>query len=553
MGREMQREVVKGLIDCFDYFKKYYVDVLESLKAMLEVLLIYRQNPDALFSKQSLAQQADELGISRPLILTSKMKLQKVFKFLSKQSLDQENIEAFFHIITQQKTLNKLYDYSTPLEVNQLLVGLLEIQPYQKLYNPCYGMGSVFLSLKEKKIKLFGEELDLKLSDIAHLIVRICGIDDIQLFVNDLLKRPYFFHQHQAEKFDYILCNPPMYAHMGMEFLKQDTRFAQIGALTKHYPELIFLIHSLSHLQKRGVFIVRNQVLQKSGIEAKVRQKLCEDKLISAIIELPKNIFPLQKYDFSIIVVEPHSEDILLIDANHSFFCQKDGKYNRLIHLDQILNLFKNRKSSEHSTLIKVSQIDCYDLRASVAIRQQKSEGQDTLESLGFEIIRGQRVYGGGNDEDIDFFDVGIADFKALGFSVEFSNKKRRGNIKKIKKYALKPYDLLLSLRGSAPKITILGEIKGVCVANAGVIVIRHQDPQRAMELYGFFFTHRGEECLRNVYENSADGVLDLRLLAQLKLPKKLKSPKFMEKILKLSEKMKKLEILIDQLKNEEE
>lgn len=545
----MQKTGVKNLLACFEYIKKYCLDIFDSLQALLEVLLVCKNHPDIFKSKdeESFFCYMRQMGIEDSLL--KDLRPSKILKFLSQDELKGEVIEEFFHIIAQQKTHNKLYDYSTPMEINRLLIGILDLKDGERLYNPCYGMGSVFLS-KMPKIELFGEELDSRLALIANLIVRLCGIKVERLCVNDLLKSPSFLNEDGFMKFDKILCNPPMYAHMGIEFLKKDARFALTPALAKRYPELVFLIHSLSHLKDRGVFIVRNQVLQKGSNEAKVRQMLCEAHLISAIIELPKNIFPLQSYDFSIIVIAPDSREILHINANDEHFYHKDGKYNRLSHLDELLDIFKKRKITPYSGLTSLENLDpSRDLRASSILESAHKSAKKTLKTEGFRLIRGQRVYGGSFDVDIDFYDVGVADFKALGYSTEFENKRSKGNFKKIIKYALHPYDILLPLRGICPKVAILGDIKDRCVANGGLVVLRCDDYKKSIGLYCYFFSYEGEEALRQIYEKS--GVLDLERLMTISLPDDLPID-LMDKILDLSQRMNELENEIIKLKNME-
>ncbi|MCE3039824.1 N-6 DNA methylase [Helicobacter anatolicus] len=548
----MQVDSLKRLIDCFEYLKRYYTDILDVLQAILELILLQKKykifylRDKKEITRESLEYFIKRLGIENSLILQANFKLLKLEKFFNQINLDLYLIEEFFYIITQQKTSNKLYGYSTPLQINHLLSGLLDVQENETIYNPCYGMGSIFFSLVQvqKNIKLYGEELDYRLSSIAFLILKICDINTATLYVNDLLKSPKFIKKDGGRLFDKVLCNPPLYAHVGIEFLKNDQRFTHIGAIAKHYPELAFLIHSLSHLKKRGVFIVRNQVLQKNSLEAKLREKLCSEKMIKAIIELPKNIFPHQNNDFSILVIEPNSKEVLHINAAHQFFYKKEGKYNHLIHLEEILRIFREHKEGRFSKITHLEKKYSGDLRASHFVSKEEKPKKNTLRQLGFVAMRGQRVYGGKNDEEVTFFDVGIADFKSLGFSEKFENLKKKGDKNKIEKYRLHSYDLLLSLRGMVPKVAILGEIREVCVANAGVVVLRHKDVQKNIALYCFLFSLKGEQRLKKIYQESSDGVLNINHLLDLALPKnyEILYYKKMQNILKLSKEMDKIE-----------
>ncbi|PAF50466.1 N-6 DNA methylase [Helicobacter sp. 13S00477-4] len=561
---------MKKLLDCFEYLKRYHIDVLDTISIMLELFILKSQKPkfiESLIQKKDTKKniiyeelQSTIKNLLKPSVyvkINPNINIIKILKIIYQTSLDNQIIEQFLHTITQKKTTNKLYYYSTPLEINKLLVSLLDIEQNDGIYNPCYGIGSVFLSIANttKNINLYGEELDEKLSNIAHLVAKIAQIKNTKLYVNDILKQPVFKSKNGFEKFDKVLCNPPLYAHMGIEYLKEDERFGKMGILVKNYPELIFLTHALTHLKTRGVFIIRNQTLQKTSLEEKLREKLCKEKMIEAIIELPKNIFPHQNHEFSILVISPNNENILHINANNEHFYQKDGKYNRLLNIDELTHIFRQKSKTPYSKLTPLNQIQVHDLRAQNYVNRDFSDiSENTLESLGIEIFRGQRVYGSPKDEKIEYYDVGIADFRPYGMTQNFENKKNHGDIAKIKKYALKSYDILLSLRGISPKITLLGKLNHLCVANAGIIILRAKNKQMAIALYCYFFRTQGENTLKKIYEQSGENTVNIQNLHHLNIPKDYNknSKKIFEALQKLALELENTENKILKLKGYE-
>lgn len=563
-----QKEVAP-LLKCFEYLKPYYIDTLDVICVMLEIFLLKIKMPndftrllnlDKIQARKQFVALLQSI-IPSALLIDSKANIIKVLKLINQSNLKNTTIEEFLHLITQKKTSNKLYFYSTPSEINQLLVGILDIQDGEEVYNPCYGIGSVFLRLPKVKFKLYGEELDSKLSYLATLIARISGIKEAHLGVGDILTNPLFrnsndeINKHNKNpnitqngfiQFDKILCNPPLNAQMSVESLKDDVRFSNF--LVKSYPELVFLTHSLAHLKHKGVFIVRNQTLLKSAIEGRLRHYLCENGLIEAIIELPKNIFPHQNYDFSLLVISKGNKEILHFNANNEHFYTKDGKYNRLKNIDKILEIYAYKKLTPHSALTPLNQISFADLRAQnytnitsllTPLSSQNLLTKDTsLKDLGVEVFRGQRVQGTKQDEPIEFYDIGIADFAICGWTQSFESKKTMGNVAKIYKYQVKPYDILLSLRGVSPKIAIVGEKamdkkevlqnkgeniisinKIPSVVNAGIIVLRAPSKQIAIGLYCYFFSTQGEEILAKLYKTNTDNTIDTQHLAHLRVP----------------------------------
>ena len=381
-------------------------------------------------------------------------------------------------------------------------------------------MGSLFFAIcnHAKNVELYGEELESTLAKIAKITCKILNLSSQHLVLNNILTNAQFKHH----KFDKIICNPPLDSHIGTQFLKEDERFSSYETLIKTYPELLFLIHSLSHLKDKGVFILRTQTLLKSSLEGRLREKLCEDRLIEAIIELPKNIFPHQAHDFSIIVLSQNNDSILHINANTPHFYRKDGKYNRLINLSSLLALYKHKATSEHSTLTPLKQINPHDLSVGYYLHKPKQEVADSLylKDLQVSIFRGQRVYGSPKDEKITFFDLGVADFAEFGFCDEFSTQRFKGDKTKIKKYALKPYDIAISLRGNTPKFTILSpEAKRhIIVANAGIVVLRSPNTDIAIGIYCYLFSHKGQKALGNIDERL--GVLNPNDLENLPIPR---------------------------------
>ena len=559
---------MKKLLDCFDYLKRYHSDILDVVTIMLELFVFKKEKAECIsqmiikaHKRKPIKEEfqhaiSNLIGNALYVPISNSVNILKVLKVLYSSSIELNDIEQFLHIISQKRTTNKLYYYSTPKEVNDLLTLLLELRDDDEIYNPCYGIGSIFLSIGNLNpyIKLYGEELDDRLSNIAKLIARFAKIREYHLFVNDILKQPVFKIGESLRQFDKVICNPPLYAHMGVEQLKEDERFSKIGILAKNYPELVFLTHALSHLKHKGVFIVRNQTLQKSFLEEKLREKLVKERMIEAVIELPKNIFPHQSYDFSILVISRNNKDILHINANHPYFYTKDGKYNQLINIHEIMDIFRSKQETRFSKITSIEEAKIHDLRASYYLSNfQQQNDLLRLGDMNIEVFRGQRVYGSNKDSNIEYYDVGIADFAPCGFSTQFENKKNSGDSHKIHRYRLKPYDILLSLRGIVPKITILGENVDsfIAVSNAGILILRLQDKNEAIGLYCHFFSQKGFEHLSEIYKKSGESMIYTDELLEIRIPPNYLKGSLtkMTKIEELRENFEILEARLERLK----
>lgn len=535
----LEQIILEKLLQCFEYIKRYHIDMLDSISIMLELFIIKNSYNDVLENLIDLGNKRKQISLDSMFSeifgkdfthINPSLNALKILKTIKNADTTLSSIEEFLHIITQKKTANKLFYYSTPLEVNELLVRLLDIQSNESVYNPCYGIGSLFLMIsqivrcKNKKatITLFGEELDSHLAKVARLTCKLAQIDFSNLIINDILKAQFF-----NQKFDKIICNPPFSAHIGVQYLKNDKRFSNhpynvVRGLIKTYPEWAFLIHSLFYLKKRGVFILRTLALQKLSLESELMKRLHKERLIEAIIELPKNIFPYQSGDFCILVLSPNNKYILNIDAKSESFWKKDGKYNRLINLDSLLESFFKRKNNEFCFLLPYTQATHYSLPIlpkDILAKKSLSRGK-SLQALNVNIFRGQRVYGGKSDTKVQYFDVGLADFSEYGFSENLLSKRHFGDKAKIKKYALKPFDICLSLRGNTPKVTIFSQniAQKIAVANAGIVIVRCKNKSEAIGLYCYFYSQAGQKDLSTLYESHSK-TIDIQSLKNLCIP----------------------------------
>ena len=229
---------MKKILDCFEYLKRYQVDLFESICILLECFVLKQnhQIPPLLQKAQKrqkiykdycqLVQKYTQVTPPNP-----HLNLAKVLKVVKEVPL--QDIGLFFDLITQKKTNNKLFFYTTPLEVSILLNALADLKAGESLYNPCFGLGSLFLQIP-KKVKIYGEELDERFVKIASLIC-LLSLKEANLICNDILKQPSFKNQNGFLQFDKVICNPPLHSHLGTNYIKEDERSS--GLVSKSYPE----------------------------------------------------------------------------------------------------------------------------------------------------------------------------------------------------------------------------------------------------------------------------------------------------------------------------
>ena len=249
----------------FNYLKRYHSDILDTLCIMLGFINLRIYEPKIIKDLTSRIKKRKEMEFETNIALqnllgnlyvkpNSNLNYIKITRSLNDMNPTSESIEMLINTITQKKTINKLYAYSTPMEINRLIVDILDLSENDEIYNPCYGIGSLFLALVQKKkhFKIYGEELDSHLDRVARLILKAINMDSSNLFVNNILKQQIF---PPNRKFDKIMCNPPIDTYIGILDLKNNKRFAKYGIITKSVPELSFIVNGISYMKHKGVFI----------------------------------------------------------------------------------------------------------------------------------------------------------------------------------------------------------------------------------------------------------------------------------------------------------
>lgn len=191
-------------------------------------------------------------------------------------------------------------EFYTPKCIVNLIAELIE--PYKgKIYDPCCGSGGMFVqSMKfvqahhgnTRDIAIYGQEATNTTLKLARMNLAIRGISAdlgkkaVSTFTDD---------QHPTEKFDYIMANPPFNQKdwRGENELTNDHRWDGYEVPPVSNANYGWILHMVSHLSQNGVagFLLANGALSGDGTELAIRKKLIENKLVEAIIILPRNLF----------------------------------------------------------------------------------------------------------------------------------------------------------------------------------------------------------------------------------------------------------------------
>ena len=191
-------------------------------------------------------------------------------------------------------------EFYTPKSIVNLIAELIE--PYKgKIYDPCCGSGGMFVqSMKfveshrgnTKNVSIYGQEGTTTTMKLAKMNLAIRGISaNLGVKADDT----FTSDQHPNLKADFIMANPPFNLKdwRASDELVDDPRWAGYEVPPTGNANYGWILHMVSKLSVNGVagFILANGALSGDGQEKAIRKKLIENRLVEAILLLPRNMF----------------------------------------------------------------------------------------------------------------------------------------------------------------------------------------------------------------------------------------------------------------------
>ncbi|HBN5964070.1 TPA: N-6 DNA methylase [Acinetobacter baumannii] len=310
-------------------------------------------------------------------------------------------------------------EFYTPKSIVKLIASMIE--PYKgRVYDPACGSGGMFVqSMKfvenhkgnRKDISIFGQEQTTATYKLAKMNLAIRGISaDLGAAARDTFSKD----QHPDQKFDFIMANPPFNQKdwRGADELTNDARWEGYEVPPTGNANYGWILHMVSKLSQNGVagFILANGALSGDGTEKEIRKKLIENKLVEAILILPRNMFYttdisvtlwiLNRNKKSRVVENPdvirkyrdRENEILFMDLRQlgEPFEKKFVQFSDL-DIEKISSLFHVWQEEAYSTEYKNIPEFCY----SATIEEIKNKDYSLIPSKYIEFVN--------RDEKIDF------------------------------------------------------------------------------------------------------------------------------------------------------
>lgn len=261
-------------------------------------------------------------------------------------------------------------EHHSPKSIRKLLASIAQIYNYSSLMDLSLGNGSTLIAAGagKDKINYFGEEINESTARTAKINLIMHGImtDQINIKIGDSLLNDIFSNQ----KSEMVISTPPISMRWHSELLSDDPRF-KMGVSPRSKADFAFLQNALYHLSSDGhaLLLTSHGVLFRSGSEAKIRQAMIDQGLISTVIGLPANLLTGSSIPVALMIFSNQPmEDILFIDASREF--EKNRMFNELSNknIDKITETVKLRKKvARYSYVATLKEVQEKDYNLNIA------------------------------------------------------------------------------------------------------------------------------------------------------------------------------------------
>lgn len=467
--------------------------------------------------------------------------------------LTDTNLINFVNFIISERSLppvakafNDVYErlgrktgqFGVPEELVDLLVKFAAIDTPKSMYVPFtqYALlPSSLVHVTEEKVYVENNYLDRLIFEL----IRVLDEKNIEYSVNDPILEPHYTQEnapHLLRKFDTSVAIPPFGMRRNDDYRKHDVwnRFHVSGATQN--AELPMIEHMLSQSEGRSFIVISHGLLFRTSKERLMREFMINEKKVEGLINLPANIFSHTAIPSAILVLnnQKRFDDVLFIDAER--LAKREGKKNIIAGIDEILALFKGRDEKENlSALVSTDQIAQNDYNLTMGkylFSEDEKQLLNLLDSISTERLgsiaslqRSQLIKDEESPNGEVYGMVMISDLPKAGYieSVERSITVKE-QVKKAETYRLQSYDILLGVKGSTGKVSLVGDIgEEKWLANQSLQVIRLNDEvklkENAIALYMYLKSNVGQQQLAAITSGTAIQQIPTKALKELRVP----------------------------------
>ncbi len=271
---------------------------------------------------------------------------------------------ATYQVLLEMATshLADLGSLQIPGEVERLMVDLGGIQPGASVYCPFSSLGLAHAAAA-RGAAVFAEQ-PVSMKALATWL-SVLFDHDVRNAYGDPIQSPSWKDPlGSLRRFDITLSATPLEPKCNYNIASDI--FNRFPEKTR-VPNILYIRHILAQTTRRAVVIVPNGFLfRTTSAEAAFKQEMLRNRWISAVIALPPGLLTSTSVAFSILVLDmssAHSKVLFINASDERFFMPRQRRgalgssRNRLCHVEELLELFRERKDSDYSRVVDHEEI----------------------------------------------------------------------------------------------------------------------------------------------------------------------------------------------------
>jgi len=255
-------------------------------------------------------------------------------------------------------------EFYTPVSIVKLLVNIIE--PYHgRIYDPACGSGGMFVQSAKfveqhqkravmDEISIFGQESKETTLRLARMNLAVHGLSgDIRLG-----NTYYEDHHNCADRFDFVLANPPFNVDkVDKERIKDDPRY-KLGIPRNDNANYLWIQNFYAALNEHGRagFVMANSAADARQSELEIRKQLIQSGDVDVIVAISSNFFytvtlPVTLWFFDKSKPEWRQDRVLFIDARNIYHqidrAHRDFEPEQLDYLHYIVRAYRGESIGE--------------------------------------------------------------------------------------------------------------------------------------------------------------------------------------------------------------
>ena len=438
---------------------------------------------------------------------------------------------------------------AVPAEVVELMIALAVEDERSSVYCPWESTGQFVGALLSKSVSLY---VETPYSTSVPALLSLFREARTEMVLSNPLYSPTAIKGGHLQRFDAALSIPPWNMAATDDVVMNDmySRFP----VKKATGNGLNVQHILAQTEGKAAIILPNNFLFGTGRDREVREYLLNKGWVEAVIALPAGLFNWTSVPSALLVLntQANHRSVGFVDATQPHFTKAFNKGRvTLANTDAIVNFCSaltsapmaspgNVLDDSLATVITVEeilaneaslQIDRYVMASEQRDMQARLETMETetLEDV-VEVLNpiSNKDRGVDSPTAIEVYEVGAADLPSTGYirtpektvKVKLSSR-RSGDSGEI---FLRPYDLVLIVKGSAGKIGIVPKNvppagKGGWIAGQSAVVLRARDASLDLRGLGFWLrSDLGQKLLGSIKSGTTIPMMSIATLRRLKV-----------------------------------